>query len=334
MTPETPTRGVSENRFHEVYMSRRSDSPGGFSSPRSLASLLVDPMLSAVLDHVVPFLAVVGRITLLVAREKVGKSTLARAAAAAVSAGSTFLDQEVSQGGVLWVVLEEALADVVHKLNAFGPRAEEVWLLKPTSEDRFEEMRHAVESVKPRLVVIDTLSSYAAGEGADENASTFWTRLIGQFRSLAEENNCAVLLLHHAAKRDGGGYRGSTAIGAAVDQIIEMQETDASSVARIMSSHGRLDIPSFTVSYNRHASRFTFDGELSAENGESARLSAKRRMREFLQIYGVAGKTAITGAARIKALDGRACFEEMLTDGEIEAVSGGYALVGQMRAAA
>jgi hypothetical protein len=315
-------------------MSRRSDSPVGFSSPRTLASLLVDPMLSAVLDHVVPFLAVVGRITLLVAREKVGKSTLARAAAAAVSAGSTFLDQEVSQGGVLWVVLEEALADVVHKLNAFDPRAEEVWLLKPTSEDRFEEMRHAVESVKPRLIVIDTLSSYAAGEGADENASTFWTRLIGQFRSLAEENNCAVLLLHHAAKRDGGGYRGSTAIGAAVDQIIEMQETDASSVARIMSSNGRLDIPSFTISYNRRASRFTFDGELSAENGESARLGAKRRMREFLRIYGIAGKTAITGAARIKALDARACFEEMLNDGELEAVSGGYSLVGQTLAAA
>ena len=56
-----------------------------------------------------------GRVTLLHAREKVGKSTLMREGMAAVTRGVPFLEQPTIQGRVL-VVGEEAVGDIKGQL--------------------------------------------------------------------------------------------------------------------------------------------------------------------------------------------------------------------------
>jgi hypothetical protein len=290
-----------------------------------LASLLTDPAISAILQIVVPYLAAAGRLTLLVAREKLGKSTHARAAAAAVSRGATFLGQATIQGPVLWMVLEELLADVVFKLHAFDPDASETHLLQPTLERRFEELREEVAAVRPRLLVIDTLASYAEGEDADENSSMAWTRLLNQLRRLAEEFNVAVLLLHHATKHNGG-YRGSTAIGASVDQIIEMHDVEASDV-RQLRCKGRWDIPDYNVRYDKDASSFEYVGPVLEQAGDTMRIAAKRRMRMWLVENPGSGKTEVTSQAGCRAAEARTFFDEMVRDGEIVAEGRGYKLV-------
>lgn len=77
----------------------------------SVRDILADPELCRPLEYAVPRLACRGRSSMLWAREKMGKSTLARAAAAAKSTGSRFLGEDTDPGSVLYVALEEAIGD-------------------------------------------------------------------------------------------------------------------------------------------------------------------------------------------------------------------------------
>jgi hypothetical protein len=285
-----------------------------------------------VLDIVVPYLAAAGRLTLLVAREKVGKSTLARAAAAAVSKGCAFLGQPTQQGTVLWVVLEELLADVVFKMARFDADSESVFLLQPLLEQRFEGLREEVAAVRPRLLVIDTLASYVEGEEIDENSSMAWTRILNQLRRLAEEYQVAVILLHHATKRDGT-YRGSTAIGASVDQIVEMHEGEANSTVRVFRCRGRWDIADYSVRFDETSMSYEYAGPMRETSDESVSVAAKRRMRNWLAEHSGAGKTEVTAQAGCRAADARSLFDEMLHEGELEPEGRGYRVALKLAAA-
>ena len=70
-------------------------------------------------------IAHVGRVTLLHAREKAGKSTLIGAAVAAVTRGRTFLGMPTLAGDVLWVG-EETVADVKVRLSQWDADLERV----------------------------------------------------------------------------------------------------------------------------------------------------------------------------------------------------------------
>lgn len=327
----TPGRPFALNLLPPAKMSQNHSSPSRPLRSKSLATLLKDSALSAVLVVVVPFLAVSGRLTLFVAREKFGKSTFLRAAAAAVSRGAKFLGQPTIQGPVLWMVLEELLADAVFKLQKFDPDLENSFLLQASLERRFEELKQEVAALRPRLLVIDTLASYAEGEDADENSSMAWTRLLNQLRRLAEEFDVAVVLLHHATKRDGG-YRGSSAIGASVDQIVEMHEASASN-ERSFTCKGRWEIPDYRVRFDKDASKFEFLGPVLERTDDTVSTAAKRRMRDWLSSHPNSGKTDITAQAGCRAADARVYFDELLRDGVIIASDKGYALAAIDRAA-
>ena len=83
---------------------------------RSLASILEDPEALRPPTVVVPRLAWAGRVTLLAAREKGGKSTTATASAAAVSRGGSWLDAVTATGSVIWFGLEEHTSDLVARV--------------------------------------------------------------------------------------------------------------------------------------------------------------------------------------------------------------------------
>lgn len=83
---------------------------------RTLAEILSDPDVMKEPEPVIPRLAFGARLTMLSAREKEGKSTLASAGAAAVSGGARFLGEFCKRGSVLWVGLEEHLGDTARTL--------------------------------------------------------------------------------------------------------------------------------------------------------------------------------------------------------------------------
>ena len=106
-------------------------------------------------------IAHVGRVTLLHAREKVGKSTLIAAAVAAVTRGRPFLEQPTMAGDVLWVG-EEAVGDVKRRLVQWDGDLARVFFVSRPSRDPTHEssLGRLVSTLRPQLVILDTWSHY------------------------------------------------------------------------------------------------------------------------------------------------------------------------------
>lgn len=224
--------------------------------PVSLAQLLDDPDRLELPDPVVPRLAWEGRVSLLAAREKTGKSTLARAGAAAVSAGRPFLGQSLPPGDALWLGLEEHPSDLARGFDSFAPNRDRVRVLSSVREP-FQELERWTAGLRPRLVVIDTLAAFLARYEMESGDASAWTKVMQEFTSVARATNAAIVLLHHARK--GGGYRDSTAIGANVDVLLEMRSSEVNDVVRQVEAKGRWAVDDYSVVLTEEDGRKTFE---------------------------------------------------------------------------
>lgn len=203
----------------------------------SLAEILANPELLARPVGVVGSLVLSGRVTLLSAREKAGKSTVAAAMAAAVSRGVPFLDVPTTRGCVVWLGVEEALEAVANRFADLGAAPEDLHLVRHV-KDPLADLRRVIRLHRPSLMVVDTLPTLLSHmpHPPESGASMRWAGIMRQITALAREYECGLLLLHHARRADGG-YRDSTAIGAGVDMILEMRVERNG--ARRLSAKGR-----------------------------------------------------------------------------------------------
>lgn len=211
----------------------REDTGFGMDGPAvlSLADVLADPEALKPPEAVVPRFAYKGRTLLYAAREKLGKSTTARAGAAAVTTGRPFLGGRAVKGRVLYLALEEHLSDVARSFQEFEADPDRVFILDRVAEP-FTDLEGAVSQVDPVLVVVDTLAAFTESLGLDPGSSSDWTPVMARLSRIARDTDVALQLLHHGTKRDGK-YRDSTAIGAGVDAILEMSEGMESSLRKI-----------------------------------------------------------------------------------------------------
>lgn len=90
------------------------------------------------------------------------------------------------------------------------------------SED-LEAFLQAIESIKPPLVVIDTLARSMVG--SDENSTRDMGLLIHACELVKDTLGCAVLLIHHTNK-GGVQERGNSALRGASDAMIKVQALD------------------------------------------------------------------------------------------------------------
>jgi hypothetical protein len=82
-----------------------------------------------------------------------------------------------------------------------------------------------IEKHRPKLVIIDSITGCSRGSAFDENKKEFASPIYW----LANNNGrtfpaCTILLIHHANKT--GGFRGSTAIRDAVDEVWGLRRPD------------------------------------------------------------------------------------------------------------
>ena len=82
-----------------------------------------------------------------------------------------------------------------------------------------------IEKHRPKLVIIDSITGCSRGSAFDENKKEF----AGPIYWLSNNNGrlfpgCTILLVHHANKT--GGFRGSTAIRDAVDEVWSLRRPD------------------------------------------------------------------------------------------------------------
>lgn len=194
---------------------------------------------------VIPHLAWRGRVTLLAAAEKGGKSTLIGHAAACCSSGESFLGEEVERCAVGWVALDEHVSDLVRRLSGHGAKdAIGIYNRRPA----VEQLDSDLKDLRPGLLVIDTLTRYALGEVTEGGSRFQWAPLMAYITEVARIHNVAIVLLHHFA-RSSERYAESAEIGASVDQIVEMRKDSEAPHVRILKSEGRITFEQIKVAY-------------------------------------------------------------------------------------
>jgi hypothetical protein len=198
------------------------------SPPMQTGSEFMDEVFEA--DYIVPDVFYAPSVVLLYAEPGAGKTQAALAIGKTVMrstdisirgrkmpvAGGTLLIAQNDQNNM---VLQEMLVQHGYKVgddfyvrNGFSIR------------DRAGAIR-MLNEVKPRFVIIDSLSACSIGSPYSENAKEFADPLY----FLAKGNGtlfpaCCILVIHHSNKQ--GGHRGTIAITAAVDETMKMRLPD------------------------------------------------------------------------------------------------------------
>lgn len=190
-------------------------------------------------------------ITLLSALMKAGKTTLAALLLKSLQTGSPFFGLPTKQIRTL-VVSEESKGIWCRRRDALGLDAHlsvlcRPLLAKPSLGDWREFVGFVAEKAGERaaeLVVFDTISAFAPWR--DENASAEVQAAVTPLNRLTEAG-LAVLLFHHCGKTDQGegkAARGSTALTAAADVLLEFRRFDPTNREdrrRVLFGLGRFD---------------------------------------------------------------------------------------------
>jgi hypothetical protein len=197
----------------------------GFTLTR-LSELLKEPdeKVTYVLAGKLP----TGGISVLSAKPKVGKSTMARCLAIAVAKGETFLGCATTQGPVIYLALEEKRSEVRDHFRKLGATGEEPIHIHAAAapQDALSQLCKLVEELKPVLVIIDPLFKFVRVR--DEKAYAEVCAALEPLLSLARESGAHVLLTHHSGKADRidatDAILGSTAIFGGVDSAIILKK--------------------------------------------------------------------------------------------------------------
>ena len=183
-----------------------------------------------------------------------GKTFLAIHMASCIALGRPFLGRSVLRGAVLYVALE-GQAGVVKRFCAemqrFGDLGRAVGLLRAagtlaatqdgisfTSKVISLARRQAKDAGFPvLLVVIDTLACGLAGE--DENSASSMSGLLTNCKRINMETGATVLLVAHPGKDRDRGMRGSSALFAGCDSVVEIEREEGTSTRNvIVRKHG------------------------------------------------------------------------------------------------
>jgi hypothetical protein len=202
----------------------------GVEAPQSAARALRDWVNDAAIlvppAIVVPKVAVAGRVSLVSGREKIGKSTFVGGAIADASCARAVLGEPmIAPVRALWYAIDEHVSDAVRRFEALGADLDNVVI---NDQPRtVGELMVALEldlAAHPNIavVVLDTLSRVLAASGVDPNSSREVEPVLARLVDFFHATGVAAILLYHTGK-GGREYRGSTAIGATVDEILTLR---------------------------------------------------------------------------------------------------------------
>ena len=181
-------------------------------------------------------------VSMLVAPPKVGKSTLARCLAVAMTkdGGIRWIGRDVRMGPVLHLALEERRQTVRQHYDMLGAHGDHIYILSDAPanpDDRNPMLRETIREVGAALVIIDPLFRWTRIEDGNSYAETM--KALDPILAIARERNTHIMLVHHARK-SGGEYGseslGSTGLAASVDTVLSLSRENA---RRILYGFGR-----------------------------------------------------------------------------------------------
>ena len=206
-----------------------------------------------------------GKITLLQGDPGDGKSTFILNIAACVTSGREFPDgtKPIQCQNVIYQCSEDNHADTIKpRLLAAGADCEKVAFIvedeTPLTLDD-ERVEDALRNTSARLVIFDPIQAYIPQDGDMINAVKMRT-LMKRLAFLAEEYQCAIVLIGHMNKSNSGKhlYRslGSIDIAAAARSVLMITRDEYNPAIRYM-------FPVKTnLSHEGKAIRFLFDKDL------------------------------------------------------------------------
>lgn len=296
---------------------------------QSLTELMRDPTMLEPTKIILPLLAAAGRVTLLASREKGGKTTLMAYAVVCKSRGLPLFGEPVKRGRVLWVGLEESPVDAIVRFKEMGADTDMIgFISRLRGKGGLNQLRAEVKSCNPELIVLDSLAAFGGGT-ADENNASAVQAMLQPVVDFIHDSGIALVLLHHATKASTGtgSYRGSAAIGAAVDMILEMAEIEHQPTGRRISARGRFDIPSYEIMYDKKSRVFTKLGEVKSKEEVSEELL--ERIVQWLRENPNKGKARIRNAMGGNATRTDEAIDQLVKEEKIrhEGHRGGYVAV-------
>ncbi len=272
--------------------------------PEENVTWLVDVMLPA------------GGFSVMAAKPKVGKSTLARDLSFSIARGKSFLGRDVAQGPVIYLALEEKRSEVRRHFKDMGASGEEPIFTYSgrVPSDAIEQITAAVWKIKPGLVVIDPLFRFTKVK--DTSAYAEITAAIEPLLLLSRETGAHVLCIHHSSKgnRQGGdSLLGSTAIFGSVDTLILLKRHDGYRTIESLQRYGN-DLPETVLGFDNAQRTVTI--------GKSKHEADLYNLKEALLDYLATSGEPLTEAVIGEEVEGRTALKrkalrELVADGAV-----------------
>ncbi len=285
-----------------------------------LDTLLNEPEeeVSWIIDDLLPS----SGFSIIVAKPKVGKSTVARQMGLSVARGEAFLGRQTTKGTVLYVSLEEKRSEVRNHFRLMGATgAENLGVYTgSTPEDAYEWLKREVERQKPVLIIIDTLFRFARVTDVNDYAKII--TVLDPLLSIAREKSVHLMVIHHARKSAGDGADatlGSTAIFGTVDTAILLKRMDGKRTIETQQRYGTDMEPTILI--------FDTTTRMVALGGTKEENDTQKVADAILELL-KAEEMPITEAAIDEQIDGRTVFKrkalrELVANGGITRIGSG-----------
>jgi 5S rRNA maturation endonuclease (ribonuclease M5) len=273
-----------------------------------------DEAVSWLFDGVLP----AGGLSLLAAKPKTGKSTLARCLALAVARGEEFLGRATLQGPVIYLALEEKRSEVKKHFADLGADGTEPIYIHCAAapQDAIPALLEEVKRLKPVLVIVDPILRMTRIRDANDYALV--SNALEPLMSLAREYGAHMLLVYHLGKGERAeatdAILGSTAFYAAVDTALIMKRSEKYRTLQSRQRYG-IDLPETVMEFDPERRAVA----LGAERAEADALALREDIRKFLEAAGE-GKTepeindSVEGSTAAK----RKAIRQLVADGRIE----------------
>jgi hypothetical protein len=250
-----------------IYRGHETDSNPKAESSRfkftTLDDLLIEPEeeTAYVWDNTLPR----GGFSICAAKPKVGKSTLARNLAVAISRGEDFFGRATIKGKVIYLCLEEKRAEVKRHFQSMGASGADIIIhTGRTPIEALEALTMAIKEHSPSLIIIDPLSRFV--RLTDFNSYGEVTRELEPLIDLARESECQchILTLHHNGKGEresGDSLLGSTGFFGAVDTLLTMKKSKGVRTLETTQRYGE-DLPETVVRLETETGAVKADGDM------------------------------------------------------------------------
>jgi len=247
-------------------------------------------------------------LTMLIARPKAGKSWLTLQVAVDVASGRKLDGATVlNHGPVLYAALEEPQTRTMARLRKvadpgeWAQRLHFVYDVLPLMGGGAEQFEALMTRIRPRLVVLDTLTALIKGGNGKRESDVFRSQYaeVSRVRKLAEDFNAAIILVHHVRKgiSDSGieAIAGTGGIGAAIDTLWYLKrKPEGEATLEVMGREAEEKTLALKFNQSPFGWRFLGDDALQLLNAE------RREVLELLREEG--GLTPAQIAADVAAV--------------------------------